>query len=65
MEELSSCFNECLMFAFQHFAYVNASNCQLEILEFCSHFVGEEITWKFEDVFAQGTLFYVTSGKYI
>lgn len=41
-------FNECLMFAFQHFAYVNASNCQLEILEILQPFCGGEIHEEFE-----------------
>ena len=36
------------MFAFQHFAYVNASNCQLEILEILQPFCGGEIHEEFE-----------------
>ena len=48
MEELSNCLNECLMFAFQYFAYANASNCQLERLEILQSFCGGEIHEEFE-----------------
>lgn len=48
MEELNNCFNECLMFAFHHFAYVNAFNWQLEILGILQPFCGREIHEEFE-----------------